>query len=437
MEIVLTCIYTIFFYYIIRKSNFFKTGGVKAWLPGAFFLLKCLSGILLGLLYTYYYTNYKDADSFKFFTDSKIMFDTLFTRPADFIRMFTGFQGKSPDILHYYMDMNAWLNTSPLYNDNKTLVRLNAFFRFFSFGHYYVHVIFINFISFTGLFCLYKTFISYCDDKKTELLVFTFMMPSILFWGSGLLKDGLLITGFGILLYSYSQILLHGFTKRRLFYLLIGLTILVFTKAYVLALILPALIAWWITRNWSTPKTILTFIGIYAIYFITAFNLYHYNDDYNVAALIFYKQKNFIEIGDQHAATMIPPPVFECSGPSIMVNSLKAFSNTFLRPFLTDVHGNPMVLLSALENLLIVFMLIISVLSFRRVKKETIPFLMFNIVFVLLLFILIGLITPILGAIVRYRIVALPSLAFIFIHFYNRENFLNRFPFLKRKKKPF
>src|SRR6185436_16535568 len=115
-----------------------------------------VSGILLGMVYTFYYTNHQDTDTFKFFEDSKIMFDAIYDRPNDFFRMLTGIDGKSSDLYPYYLKMNSWLNTNPGVNDNKTIVRMNAFFRFFSLGYYYVHVVFLNFFSFVGLFCLYK-----------------------------------------------------------------------------------------------------------------------------------------------------------------------------------------------------------------------------------------------------------------------------------------
>ncbi len=434
MEIILTIFYCILFYLIIRKSKFFSFEKF-ARLPAALFILKCTSGILLGLLYTYYYTNHQDADSFKFFTDSKIMFDALYTHPWDFFRMLTGIDGKSNNLLHYYMEMNSWLNKNTLYNDNRTIVRLNTFFRFFSFGYYNVHVVFINFISFTGLFCLYKTFIQHCTDKKLELLLLSFLLPSVMFWGSGLLKDGLLIAGFGLFIYCYSQLLKHGFTYKRLLLLLIGFIILILTKVYVFVIILPGLFAWLLTRNSTILKTVMTFILVYLLYLFVGFSLYRLNDNYNMAAEIFYKQHNFIEIGEYHAASMIKPIVFECSGTSILQNSPKAFFNTLFRPFFMDVHGNPMILLSALENLLLVIMMLLVVFTFKPCRKNEIQFVMFNVFFILLLFILIGLITPILGAMVRYRIIALPSLIYLLVTFYDREKILKWLPFLKRKEK--
>ena len=435
MEVILATAYCFIFYYIINRSKFFKTDSIPHWFPGIFFLLKCIAGVLLGIVYTKFYTNQNDIDTFKFFTDSQIMFDTIYSVPLDFVRMFTGIDGDAPELYPYYIKMNSWLNTNPFFNDNRTIVRMNAFFRFFSMGYYNVHVIFINFISFAGIFCLYKTFISYCPEKKKELFILTFMLPSVLFWGSGLLKDGILLSGFGLAIYSFSLILRNGFTLKRLTGLFIGIFILLVTKIYVFILILPGLFAWWLMKKTKGIKVVISFFVIYALYFLTAFSAYRINPDYNAAALIFYKQKNFIDIGTIHNASMISLPVFECSGSSILKSTPLAFINTMFRPFLTDVHGNPMILLSALENLLIIFLILASLLSGNLRGKRIDPFIIFNIFFIVLLFALIGLITPVLGAIVRYRIVALPGLMFLLVYYYDRKKLLSRLSFFIPKRK--
>jgi hypothetical protein len=418
MEFLLVGAYCLVFVWIIRRSDFYR---IKSPFPvWIFFLLKCLAGISLGLIYTHYYVNHTDADTFKFFTDSQYIFDRLWDRPYDFFRMFTGIHGSDPDLRQYYVKMDSWLNTSPLYNDNRTMIRLNTLFRFFSFGHYYVHVVFINFISFTGIICLYKTFKDYLTGKKTELLLLLFLMPSLLFWGSGMLKDGLLITFAGTMLLSFERLIRFGITKKRLLIFLFSLFVLSFIKVYVTVLMLPGLFAWFLTRRKNSRVVVLTFAGIYLTFFVVAFNLYHFKDEYNVAALLFYKQKNFIEIGIQHSAKMLPAVNYECSGPSILANTPKAISNVLFRPFIWETKGNPMMLLSAFENLFILTLIIIFILTLN-IRQKMSPIVMHSIIFVFSLFALIGLITPVLGAIVRYRIIGLPFLIFFLLYYYDKE----------------
>jgi hypothetical protein len=199
----------------------------------------------------------------------------------------------------------------------------------------------------------------------------------------------------------------------------------------VLVIILPGIFAWWLTRKSSGKKVILTFTAIYGIYLISAFNLYKINDDFNIAAWVFYKKKNFIEIGNEHNASMVSLPDFECSGTSILMHAPKAFSNVMFRPFLTDSNNNPLILLAALENLMLLLMFILFIVSFRIKVKKLDGLIALSMLYIALIFVLIGLITPVLGAIVRYKIVAMPCLVFLLVYFYDREKLISRIPFFK------
>jgi hypothetical protein len=138
-------------------------------------------------------------------------------------------------------------------------------------------------------------------------------------------------------------------------------------------------------------------------------------------------------MGHWHSATMIDHPKIISSAKSIIRHSPHAFSNTMFRPFINDVHGNPMILLSAVENILLIFLLLICLLNINIRKKNIDGFILLNLFFVILLFILIGLITSILGAMMRYRIIALPSLIFLIVYFYDEAK-LKRFMWTSEEK---
>ncbi len=79
--------------------------------------------------------------------------------------------------------------------------------------------------------------------------------------------------------------------------------------------------------------------------------------------------------------------------------------------------------MAAAENMLIVGLLIFVVL-FAMKKKKVTPFILLCICLVIFLFTLIGLITPVLGAMVRYKVPGLPVLMFLVIYFYDKEKLL-------------
>jgi hypothetical protein len=436
VQITLVVAYTLFFLFLVRRIKFFHPDGVKPFFVSAVFLLKILAGCALGLIYTYYYTDRTTADTFKFFDDGKVLFDLLRTHPKHFFEIFTGINSDDPDLKQYYLKMNTWFNADVLFNDNRTLVRLNTIFNFFSLGYYYVHVVFINFISFTGLVALFRLFQSFQASKSKELFAGVMLLPSMLFWGSGLLKDGLLLFALGMLLYSIHKIIFSKYTAIDLVTFLFCLLLLMVTKLYVLILIFPGIVAWYWARKDSTKRAvILKFITSYTIYFILAFNIGAVIDKYNVTDLIYFKQKNFYVIAETtKAKSVIEITPVERSAWSIISHTPEAVVRVFLKPSVRE-SSSVVILMSAFENILILLVMLLCMVSFRRQEIFRQPVFYFSVIFVLLMFALIGLITPILGAMVRYKVPALPFLLFVFISMYDKEQFRKRFSFLYKPKR--
>ena len=67
-------------------------------------------GVVLWAIYSFYYTDRVTADIFKYFDDSKIMFDALTEKPAHFFKMLSGINDNTPEIAVYYDEMNFWQN---------------------------------------------------------------------------------------------------------------------------------------------------------------------------------------------------------------------------------------------------------------------------------------------------------------------------------------
>ncbi|MFA5195559.1 MAG: hypothetical protein WC401_07155, partial [Bacteroidales bacterium] len=105
--------------------------GIKAYWLIVVFLIKLAAGVGMYFLYTYYYTDRATADIFKYFDDSKIMYDALWNKPIDFFKMLFSIQNDTPYFNNYYHQMNNWFRVfeSNIYNDSHTIIRLNAVLR--------------------------------------------------------------------------------------------------------------------------------------------------------------------------------------------------------------------------------------------------------------------------------------------------------------------
>ena len=124
--------------------KFFSIDGIsKKYLVGVF-VLKVFAGFVMFLLYSYYFDR-TTADIFRFYDDAKVIYNAAFEKPLDYIRFVTGIGTNAPELRQYIMEMNNWgvSFTNSVYGDSRILIQFNAFVMLFSFGNYFVHIIFM------------------------------------------------------------------------------------------------------------------------------------------------------------------------------------------------------------------------------------------------------------------------------------------------------
>ncbi len=247
----------VFFSFLVLKLRFFNLPGIKKRYVLIALYLKIIAGFGLTYLYTQYYPDRNKADIFKFFDDSKIMHDALKDNPSDYFRMMLGYENDNSYFdQKYYTVMNNWYRKyeTVTYNNTHTIIRINAFFRLFSFGFFQVHNLLMAFLAFIGLIALFKTFQVYFKTRSYELFFAIFLIPSLLFWTSGALKESILIFGLGIFIYTMQQITFIGLNFARILTILLSSILLFYTKMYVLGILIPLLIAnLWITIFYHWP----------------------------------------------------------------------------------------------------------------------------------------------------------------------------------------
>src|SRR5690606_16927866 len=119
------------------------------------------------------------------------------------------------------------------------------------------------------------------------------------------------------------------------------LLLLMFTKIYVLCIVVPGLVAWFLSRKRQAYLRPVVFILVYLVSFSAAFAVSALNPKYNLADLIYWKQKNFYVLAENTGAkSVIEIPRLEPTASSIVLNSVPAFFTTLTRPSVTDGKGN-------------------------------------------------------------------------------------------------
>lgn len=404
------------------------------------FLLKIFFGLLLWSIYTFYYTDRSTADIYKYFDDSEVIFNSLWTNPSDYFKMLFGIGNNTPAFDHYYAEMHYWTRKidTNIYNDSHTIIRFNALVRLFSFGYYNVHTVVICFLSLTGLTAIYKTFIPHLSDKKRELIFAVYLLPSVLFWGSGVLKEGLIFFALGILIYHTNKL----FSLKAIIICLATAFLLAFSKFYVWIAILPGLLfLLWINKS-STKYLFIKFSTVILFIATVGLNIDSFTSIQNPLVTLSQKQYEFNELayGKLTDANNNPIPVagsiiqinkLEPTLHSFLINAPAALKNTFLRPYITELKS-PLMLLAGVETLLILFIILLCAFFSKPIAGIKWEYVIFCLSFVIIQFLIIGETIPILGAVARYKTIALPFLVIAFIFILDKEKIAKKLPFYKK-----
>jgi hypothetical protein len=413
MEVVVTISWLILIGLAIWKIPFFTKFGLQRKSVLIVYLLHVLAGVTLSLIYTYVYPQRNLADTFKYYDDSVHIYNLLWDAPADFARMITGYHCDNIHLRPVYDKMFNWyvLNNKYLYNDNRTMIRINALMMIFSGGCYYVHVFFFCGMSLIGKLFLFKAFQSVFQEKKKLLFIAVFLIPSVIFWSSGILKEGFLFLLMGIFIWSFERWSDEPKSMKHLSLILLSLFGLFFVKFYVAIALLPGLISvLWIKRK-SYRKPFLK-TAIVHLFFVTAAVAFHIISPFHSFLNgLQWQKKSFYGLAEtMNSGSVVHTMELQDNFSSFFANVPEGLFNAFFRPFIWDGLHSPVIIAAALENILFLLVFFLTIKWFKKVDAKNAAYVFFFSSFTLILFTLSGVVTPIIGTLVRYKI---PALSFM------------------------
>ncbi len=434
------------------------------------------------------------------------MFQAVYENPMDYIKMLFGIHSElETDTLYkpYFDKINDWSQAKPadnfFLNDNRTPVRFHAFIRLFSFGNYAVHALSMLIVSFIGQFAFYKTFKPYFPQKEKLLMTIIFLVPSVLFWSSGVLKEPLALCLMGFFLYLFFKIFIHHHNHLKTIFCLI-VTVLSFMvlKPYILMLLILPLIVFVLVQKMQVKKIALFYsvslITIFSLSLITLKYVFHkdviktivirQNDFINLSngGIFLRNNTNYVRLNPQdtnqytfvdsektickikphtklmywklnhnndtifvnnNQDTSVYRFVSSCmpAGSAISMQRLTysvssfvkliptAFYHVIAKPFFYDSHSVSE-LMASLENVAyILFFICCCIFYQRKGIDKNMLYLCLSIT--ITAFLLIGLTTTVMGAIVRYKVPFIPFLLMIPL-LYLDADVLKRIPLIKK-----
>jgi len=401
----------------LKRIDFFQINGIKKNHILFAFLSQVFAGYILYIIYSQYYTERYTADIFKYYDDSLVLYNTFFSNPLDFFKIIIGIDCDSEDyLINYFSEMNHWDTSykNSLMDESRLLIRLNAILNIIGFKSYSFNLISFVFIGFLGKFLITKNLVKFYKSINPIILFWGLILfPSLMLWSSGILKEPLIIFSIGLILQSFG--VYNSKKMSSLILVFFGLLIIFKLKFYVFICFLPALISFLICQNWKIkPLKVITITSISLNILLVILSTL--KNSYNPLEILSNKQNDFIKLAEIFNAgssfKMVPmDPNFNSFLSSIPLGVI----NGFFRPFPSDInkiiHALPLI-----ENifLYVLFIYLLYKLFSLKIKLETVYLntLLNSVFFISLLFVVTGISTPVIGALVRYK---LPGTIFIII----------------------
>lgn len=379
-------------------------------------LFKMFGAIFFCLIYTIYYNG---GDTTAYFESSVCITKLFFRNMGAFWQILSG--GDPIETFQYFDNYTGYPG---FWRDLQSwqVVRWTSLLTFLGLRCYMLTTILLSAVAYLGIWRLFKTFVYYFPEISKSLSYSVLLVPSVLFWGSGILKDTFTLAAAGLLTYSFHQaIILRKRLFLNTFYLALCSSLIISIKPYIFIGLMPGALLWLSFNNIKgiTNPLLRFMIGPFVFIIILGLALVGYNqikdslgkyssvdNILNKAAVTQkdlkqdYNEGNAFDIGE------FDPTIAGISSKF----PIATFAGLF-RPSFLDVR-NVVMLLAAIENGFLLFFTIYILFkcgirgTYSIIASEPIAF--FALIFSVFFAFSVGLTTSNFGALVRYKIPAVP-----------------------------
>ncbi len=404
------------------KVPFVKKAGLNGKTIIALFLLKIIAGLAIG--FVAYQLTPTGNDYWSINAEGLKEYQLLLSNPYQFFTSIfhshysRGYGGFFDALPSYWNDLRATLMS-------KFLAPLN----FLSGGNYYINSLFYNFFCFLGHVAFYRLFIQLYPNKKFAVIICCFLLPSMLYFSSGIQKDGIVFTSLGFLCFIiFRSLQQNKFDTKSVIAIFFLLLLLFLIRSYVPVLIAPSLTLWIITVKLKLKPLPVFVIGYFALGLLF-FNLHFITQNFNPVEAVTKKQEAFFML--PLANTQVNIDTLQPNFKSFVKTAPQALYNSILRPHINDI-GIKSLLPLIIETVL--YQLIFILYLFFNKKTENTAhqsFIYAGLFFAATIIFFIGYIVPNLGSIVRYRSI---YLIFIIAPIICQLNWQKCYQFIKIKK---
>ena len=418
-----------FFALHIKKKNELLNPVYKYFVKGLF--AKILGAVSLCLIYGLYY---KAGDTVHYFHSAKVFLNLA---EKDFYKYLEiTFLGNTRENFYYFDSQTGY----PAYwgdNNANYVCRLVSPLCFLGGKSFVITAILLATVSYSGMWRLFLIFTEQFPKITNDLAISVLFIPSVIFWGSGILKDTITISAVGWYTYGFYRFFINKTRKiKYISVLVVSSMLLILIKPYIYFALLPGTIVWLTVnltsklnsralKNIITPVVIIAgvLLGFFALLQVQdLLGIYKMDKVFEHAANVQKDQKqeyyggNSFDIGD-----------FDGTLEGALGKVHLALAAVFFRPYLWEAR-NPVMLLSGLENIYLLFLTFFLLVKLKIIGVFTLigehPMLFFSVLFALFFGFSVGLSTSNFGSLVRLKIPCIPffvSSLFILRHYYEKK----------------
>lgn len=390
--------------------------------------VKVIGAITIGLMYQFYYGG---GDTFMYHTyGSRIVWSTIMESPWQGITLLFRSAGDYSDVYKYASQIYFFRDPQ-----SYSLIKLAAFFDVFTLSSYAATASLFAVFSFAGTWALFLTFYKQYPHLKLELAVACCFIPSVFFWGSGILKETIVMACLGTATYLvYIVFITKRFNFLRLTILILSLYYIFVIKIFVLQAFVPALIVWVVAFHFKGIRSVvLKIMLVPAAGFLILYTAYSSavaigagDEKYSIEKIAQTAKVTAYDIrfwSGRDAGSGYTLGELDGTFGSMIRLAPQAINVTLFRPYLWEIK-NPLMFLSSIESLVLLIFTcyVIAKCRHKIFSALTNPNIIFALTFSLSFAFAVGVSTFNFGTLVRYKIPLLPFFLIALILILNYSN---------------
>jgi hypothetical protein len=373
-----------------------------------------IGALALGFIYQFYYSG---GDTYNFHTHgSRHIWTAFMESPESGFKLLFGDGVDQKGIYKYSSRI-------PFYRDSSSfvIIRIAAFFDLFTFSSYSSTALLFAILSIVGSWMLYLVFYEEWPHLHRRLALACLFIPSVFFWGSGLLKDTITLAFLGMATFCIKKLFIKG--RLKIGYILLAflsLYIIYSVKKYILLCYLPAIFLWIFSVNLSKVNSKIFKIMMFPFVMIIAGGAGYFaiqqvaKDDprYALSQIGHTAQITAYDIAFQtgrDAGSTYTLGDLNGSFSSMIRLAPQAINVSLFRPYLWEVR-NPLMLMSALESVFLILFTIYVLYRCGALLPSILinPYVIFCLIFSITFSFAVGISTFNFGTLSRYKIPLLP-----------------------------